>query len=314
MLVAFASCFLCILASAKDLYAELPGNSKIHLSESLTASSRKLFEPGWGVAEFLGRQGEKMRLFPDEHFTSIGGVIFCPPEYWRISPSGKFVVLVILRAGLLGDPQDNKVTSRQYCPVLNTISGCLESIQTGELCAGEWDKTRDNWIVIGEGDDATSIMLGTQFGSKSATEAWSEFSKKKVSFANIKLKERLQDDLGVKNLMACDPIRDKNRAIYKLIADQLQEEGDSADSTYIMEKLNSSNYNEDAKRKSQVAVDKAWLYGSANVSSRTSMYLIRGDLVQIMRSNGNGWLFVEYKKSDGSDLRKWMQSKYLSVH
>src|ERR1700733_948823 len=119
MLVAFASCFLCILASAKDLYAELPGNYKIHLSEPLTASSRKLFEPGWGVAEFLGRQGEKMRLFPDEHFTSIGGVIFCPPEYWRISPSGKFVVLVILRAGLLGDPQDNKVTSRQYCPVLN---------------------------------------------------------------------------------------------------------------------------------------------------------------------------------------------------
>ena len=313
MFGAFSICFFCTSVSAEDFYVQLSNSSKIHLSEPLTAASRKLFEPGWGVAEFLDWQGEKTRLFSGEHFTSTGGVIFSPPEYWKISPSRKYAVLVILRAGLLGDPQDKKVTSRQYCPVLNTTSGCLESIQSGELCSGEWDKKRDVWTVVGDKDDSTSIMVGTQFRNKSATEVWGDFSKNKMSFTNIKLQERLEDNLGVTNLMACDPIRDTNRVAYKLIADQLRAEGNSADSTYIMEKLNSLNYNKDDKKTSQVAVDKAWLYRDANVSSKTSMYLVRDDVVRITSSHGNDWFFVEYKKSDNSHLRKWMQSKDLSV-
>jgi len=53
-------------------------------------------------------------------------------------------------------------------------------------------------------------------------------------------------------------------------------------------------------------VNKAWLYGDADGSRKTAMYLIRGDLVHIINSNGNDWLFVEYRKSDGSALRKWI--------
>jgi hypothetical protein len=308
--VAFSICFSITSVRAEDFYVELSSDSRVHLSEPLTAVSRKLFEPGWGVAEFLGPQGKKIRLFTDEHFTSTGGVIFSPPEYWKISPSGKFAVLVILRAGLLGDPQDKKVTSRQYCPVLNTTSGCLESVQSGEICAGEWDKKRDIWSVIGENENSTSIMLGTQFGNKSATEVWDDFSNKKLLLTNINLQERLEDNLGVTNLMACDPIQNKNRAIYQLIADQLHEEGDRADATYIMKRLDSS-HNEGTEKKWQVAVDKSWLYGSANVSSRTSMYLIRGDLVRVTSSHEGDWLLVEYEKSDGSRLIKWMRSKDL---
>jgi len=311
---ALAACFLCPPVNAEDLYVKLPNSSYIHLSKPLTAASLKLFEPGWGRAEFIGAVGERIQLFSSEPFISTGGVIFSPPEYWKISPSGKFAVLVIIRAGLLADPQDKKVASRQYCPVLNTTSGCLESIQSGELCAGEWDKKRDIWTVLGENENSTPIMLGTQFGNQSAVEVWDNFSKKKMFLTNMKLRERLEDNLGITNLMACDPIQNKNRAAYQLIVDQLHEEGDSADARHIMNKLDSPNHNKDAERKSQVAVDKSWLYDNANVSSRTSMYLIRGDLVRVTRSYGNNWLFVEYKKSDGSALRKWMQSKDLTVH
>ena len=246
--VAFASCFLCTLVSAKDSYVELSDNSKIRLSEPLGAANRKLFEPGWGAAEFLSPHGKKIGLFPGEHFTSAGGLIFSPPEYWRISPSGRFAVLVVLRAGLIGDPQDKKVTSRQYCPVLNTSSGCLESLQSGELCAGEWDKTRDIWTVVGENDDPTSIMLGTQSRTKDATKVWDDFLKIKTPFTYSKLHERLEENLGITNLVACDPIQDKNREAYKLIADQLRAEGNSVHSIYVMEKLNASKHNVDIKK------------------------------------------------------------------
>jgi len=54
--------------------------------------------------------------------------------------------------------------------------------------------------------------------------------------------------LGITNLVACDPIQDKNREAYKLIADQLRAEGNSVHSIYVMEKLNASKHNVDIKK------------------------------------------------------------------
>jgi hypothetical protein len=310
---AFPALFFCMPVSAQDSYVEFINHSKIHLSEPLTGTSRKLFEPGWGVAEFLNRKGEKIRLLPDEHLTSTGGAIFSPTEYWKISPSGKYAVLVVIRAGILGNPQDQEVTSRQYCPVLNTASGCLESIQSGEICAGDWDKKRDVWMVAGEQNDSTSIIRGLLSGNQNATEIWHDYSTNKISFINTKLQERLKDNLGVTNLLACDPVGAKNRGVYRLIADQLKAEGDIVGSIYVMQKLNTDDPSKDNIYSHKIANDKAWLYKEADISSKTSMYLIKGDLVRIINYQGEDWLFVDYKKSDDSHIRRWVQSKSVVV-
>jgi hypothetical protein len=136
------TCLIYVSVNANELNKQFPNKSEIRLSEPLAGESLDLFEPGWGAAEFIGYDGKRTRLLPDEHFTSVGGTIFSEPDFWSISPSGKYVVLLILRTGLLGDPRDRNVAARQYCPVINTQTGCLESIQTGELCAGQWDKKK----------------------------------------------------------------------------------------------------------------------------------------------------------------------------
>ncbi|MFM0226310.1 hypothetical protein [Paraburkholderia dipogonis] len=214
------------------------GGSSIVFSQPLKHNEAKKFGLGWKRAVFLETTGNQIPLFQMEYFASAtGGLIFAGSHSLRISPSGDYAVLDVVRGGVVdpgpsGTPEES---SRQYCPVLNTASGCLVSMQTGELCGGDWSGNADKWLVTGYGYDATEAMVG--YGFSKASDMWGQFSKSTTLNGTARIKQYLVDNLGVVNMMACEPPTASNRNSYTLIARQLIKEGDRADAAYILKRL-----------------------------------------------------------------------------
>ncbi|WP_158907152.1 hypothetical protein, partial [Burkholderia sp. L27(2015)] len=130
------------------------------------------------------------------------------------------------------------VVSRQYCPVLVTKTGCLISIQAGEICGGQWDKKRDRWKVGVGGDIEADTAAMVNPGFSTAHDLWNEFYKATTSISGrYKLQDALVDNLGIMNLMTCEPPTENNRDSYAAIARQLIKEGDRTDAEYIEKKL-----------------------------------------------------------------------------
>jgi hypothetical protein len=107
---------------AEKTEIEFRGGSSLIFYQPLKNVEAKTFGSGWKRAVFVDASGHRIRLFPMEFFAAMNGLIFAEGYTPRISPSGKYAVLDVLRAGVVdpgpsGAPKDS---SRQYCPVLNT--------------------------------------------------------------------------------------------------------------------------------------------------------------------------------------------------
>lgn len=118
----------------------LASGATLTLSEPLTAKEQANFGPGWKIATYISSKGERIELFPMEAFTSEGGVIFDDGGSPKISPTGKYAVIYVLRTGIVTPGASGKpeIYTRQYCPILETKTGCILSDQSGEICAGQW--------------------------------------------------------------------------------------------------------------------------------------------------------------------------------
>ncbi|WP_201699684.1 hypothetical protein [Paraburkholderia hiiakae] len=86
----------------------------------------------------------------------------------------------------------------------------------------------------------------------------------------------------------------------------------------LYEKLlvtNQNNYTQRRPVTSSVRADRAWLYSEPSNTSRTKMYLVKGDRVQLLEFNDvdGFWYFVKYiSKSDGA-LMKWVKCENISI-
>lgn len=235
-------------AYAKDGVLSICNRSEIIFSDPVSKKERRLYESGWKKALVTTPSGAIINLLPQERLSKLGGTIFSELDYLRVSPSGKYVVLSIVRAGILGyDPRAKNspsVSSRQYCPVLATETGCLLSNQTGQICGGQWDKEKDLWVVgLGDQiDEDTHAMIKLEF--KAVREIWREFSGSQKSKITYKLSDRISDDLGVENLVACHPLNRENMDVYALIANQLKIEGQIHDGAFIERKLRKMGWRE----------------------------------------------------------------------
>ena len=202
LLVAFAlSVIECRAGLDRNQFS---GGAALQFSSSLTSNVQKTFGSGWKMATYSNVKGEKFNLFQMEALTSSGGIFgnFYPIV---VSPTGKYVVVDVLRVGIVnpglhGAPE---VQNRQYCPVLETRTGCILSNQAGELCAGEWGRQGDRWTVHGLAEDANTPMLRYQF--EDAGTLWKEYENSKSKPFHIYICEAISGNLGVANLMACDP-------------------------------------------------------------------------------------------------------------
>ncbi len=215
----------------------LATGAMLEFSESLTPKEQKSFGSGWKTATYIGARGNKFNIFPLEALTPEGGVIFGDSSLLRISPTGKYVVIDTIRAGIADPGPSGKpgVQSRQYCPVLEAKTGCIVSNQSGELCEGQWEKKDDRWVVPGLTDDESSEMLKHQFSD--ANTLWKGYVKSAGKLFRPTIKEMISSNFGVDNLMACDRPSLSNVASYENIAAELKRTGGAVDSEYIVKTI-----------------------------------------------------------------------------
>jgi hypothetical protein len=282
------------------------------LSSPLTPSEKKNFGSGWKAATYENLKGEKFDLFPMEALTSSGGVLFgdsYPPE---VSPTGKYVVIDVLRVGIVtpGPTGKPKVQSRQYCPVLETRTGCIVSNQTGELCGGEWGTQGNRWIVHGMVEDTSTPMLRYQF--EDANTIWHGYANARNKPFRISIREVIFSNLGIANLMACDPPKVNNAESYKSIAVELKKAGDVEDSEYIAKKLKSTLVSGGHLELRKIFVKKAFLFDRPSGEFQAEMYLIKGDQVKILEQVGTEWVRVEYLEKSGRIIQKWIRAKSIN--
>jgi hypothetical protein len=61
-----------------------------------------------------------------------------------------------------------------------------------------------------------------------------------------------------------------------------------------------------------VKTDRAWLYESPHSKEKTTMYIVKGDVVAVVNAVGTSWLQVDYLRSNGHLLRKWIRIDDIS--
>ncbi|WP_157160297.1 hypothetical protein [Cupriavidus sp. BIS7] len=210
--------------------------SKLVFSDHTKASGAGELGVGWKQADFAKPNGETIPMFPTEKLRKNGGVVFSGPDDVQISPSGRFAVFFVDRIGVLS-PANNapqiSVESRQYCPVLDTQSGCIKSNLTGQMCGGEWDSKEDLWKVDSQADTPGDTQAMLHGASINAADIWSKYVHAKSSNSKLKLASLIADSQGIQNVMACDPPSADNEDYYIKIKSQLIIEKDHASLDYI---------------------------------------------------------------------------------
>ena len=259
------------------------------------------FGNGWASAFFVAKDGHRLRLFPDEKLTRNGGIVFENFDQRGVSPSGRYVVLPLVRQGILEIAgRKPHIEGREYCPTIETTTGCILSMPTGEIRGGEWSPKEDKWLV--GNIDRTNEM--TEKTIPSADDLWRNFSNSTV---RLNLRDVIVSSMGVSNMVACDPPSDTNRHSYLAIARQLEDKKMVSEAIYIKSKF-SAHAEEPGANGTRLMVNqnRAWLYDSPSLKAKTKMYLIRGDFVTVVNRSQTGWLEVDYLKSNGQVVRKWI--------
>ncbi|WP_233834733.1 hypothetical protein [Paraburkholderia sp. ZP32-5] len=274
----------------------------IRLADPLTEKNRSIFGDGW-VTAFLHTKDESLiQLFQDERLTNTGGVVFERFDRSNISPSGDYAVLPLVRQGILDMPGENsKVQGREYCPVVELHTGCVISMPTGEVCGGKWSAMHDRWFD-GSVDKTPEMLNRTTIG---AQHLWIKFSDQIVT---IKMHDLMFENLGVENILICDPVTDKNKSYYVDIARQLNNEFYTGEAKYIEGKLGVSGVR---SLKWRVQIERAPLYGDRSEQSKSKMYLVKNDVVHEIQSTPDGWMKIKYVSRNGVALIKWMKAADL---
>jgi hypothetical protein len=130
----------------------LPNHAKLVMSAPVPASLVGKFGPGWTQLVLVRPNGATVHPLFKDQLTAAGGVVFSEPREEAVSPDGRYIDLT--RSGVLdrGDGQPT-VTGRQYCPILDTETGCVTRDETGDICGGKWDAQQSAWLdTVGTGE------------------------------------------------------------------------------------------------------------------------------------------------------------------
>lgn len=84
-------------------------------------------------------------------------------------------------------------------------------------------------------NEDTATMLSPAYSD--AIGLWKDFSEENATDLEIRMKDRVADNLGTSNLLSCDPPSARNREAYVSIVRQLDAEGSVLDAKRIRMKL-----------------------------------------------------------------------------
>lgn len=302
------TCFATLLTSIHVLAAQLtlPEGKSIELDNPLTGELQSRFGDGWARAAYIDKTGARFQLFQDEQLTKVGGVIFEALDRSNVSPTGRYLVMYVVRQGLLDVAgEKSRIEGREYCPVMETATGCIVTMQTGEVCGGGWASKQDAWLDLNE--DRTAEM--TKRSTLDANSVWHEFSRARVK---LQLRDVIASNLGVANVMACDPPKLDNQKSYLALAEQLRRENAGSEASIVELKVAvASRVSTVSGQTFTVCTEKAWLYDSPSPDSKTKMYVVRGDQVASLNVIQGEWVEIDFKRANGHILHKWIRKSSI---
>ena len=122
---------------------DFPNHARLVYSAPVSPDLSRTFGPGWTRFTITRPDGSTLPIIPDETLTTDGGVIFSTVDASARSHDGRYVVLDLTRNGVT-ETEDGKpsVGSREFCPILDTQTGCVARDDTGVVCGGSWDDNR----------------------------------------------------------------------------------------------------------------------------------------------------------------------------
>jgi len=286
---------------------DFPNHARLVYSAPVSPELTHTFGPGWTRLTITRPDGSTLPVIPDESLTSQGGVIFSTVGAKARSHDGRYVVLDLTRNGVT-ETEDGKptVASREFCPVLDTETGCVARDYTGAVCGGAWDDNDAVWHSQLDSGKTDSQSMKT-LEKPTARAVWLQFSQAKA----VSIKPFVRVALGLDNIRACDPPTPANAGYYAKIQAAL---GDSAHATTSPVHATTGNTPADAAASPTwtVQVDRAWLYEQPSVGSNRRGYLIRGDHVVMIGEQKPDWVRIRYIRAGKTPLDAWLERRDIT--
>jgi hypothetical protein len=277
-------------------------HARLFLSEPVSPKLARTFGPGWTRLTYIRPDGTTLPILSDESLTVDGGVIFSPPVERALTFDGRYIVLNWTRNGVANDEAGKSTTeSRQFCPILDTTTGCVFRDDSGDVCGGKWDAKNDAWHdTLGSGETQSVAKMA----KPTAESVWRQYS----GSAGGDIKDYLGTALGLDNLKACDPPNAANARYYAKIEAALGPVAQATNSSVSLPNISSSSRQSPNEQQVRVVKpERAWLYAQPSVGSSHQGYLIRGDRVTVIGNADGGWLNVRYERTGKPPIEAWLQ-------
>jgi hypothetical protein len=293
--------------SAENQVIDFSNHSRLIFSAPVSSSLAKKFGSGWTRLTFQQADGHAIPLLSDEALTQDGGVIFSTPGARALSPGGRYLVLDVIRNGTVeADNQKPQIESRQFCPILDTQTGCVTRNDTGAICGGHWDVKQEIWqsVLDSSGPDSQSM---TSVAKPTARDVWTQYSNARSQ----DISPFLRTALGLDNLKACDPPNAANARYYAEIEAQPGVHAATVPPLPPRSAPADSSQYQNAPAWT-VRVDQASLYERPSVGSIRHGYLIRGDHVAVLVTEGTDWTRIRFSRAGKPPLDAWLKTTEIA--
>ncbi len=287
-----------------------PNHARLIFSTPVPPALSNKFGPGWTRLTFVRPDGTQLPLIPDERLTGDGGVIFSTVGSRALSPGGRYLVLDLTRNGMTENEAGKFVAaSREFCPILDTATGCVSRDYTGAVCAGAWDNKGEIWRSQLDSGRADAQSMNT-LEKPTAKAVWTQYGSAK----SADISPFLRTALGLSNIKACDPPNAENAGYYAQIKDAPGNENASPKVSALPPvDVPSPTSPESSNLPGRtVQSERAWLYERPSVGSIRHGYLIRGDRVTVIGEQDNGWIRISYARVGKSPIEAWMQKQDIA--
>lgn len=177
-------------------------------------------------------QGKILRVFQD-------GISF---NYEKsstddLSPDKKYFFVNFSEQG---DPEESSgqagESDEYMCAFVHMENGCVETVETGQVCGGKWDSS-GSWVGL----DGTALGQ-IDYAKPTAGKLFQQYSAGDRSSTDVtpRVDAYLLEGTTFDNVLACDPVNATNKASYEGLLKLLERDKDELDADKVKQALKSA--------------------------------------------------------------------------
>ncbi|WP_341522387.1 hypothetical protein AABC73_02880 [Pseudomonas sp. G.S.17] len=199
--------------------------TKLHASVVEGVSGTLIYSEGAGGSYnslvYKSRNGMLLHVFDEGLKFDYDGRY----DEGNLSPDKNYSIVYFTESGFLSGDNDAKGKEYKYylCAFVRMADGCVLSVETGQQCDGEWDEA-GRWNSSIESNDGH--LPRHPITVDKIYEDYISGSKDTVQVSAPKILAYFPEGTSFDNLLACDPPRKENVAIYGELMVLLGKDGD----------------------------------------------------------------------------------------